>query len=92
MQEYAPLYQLKVTPEGNQLPDFEDLPVRKLVMDGKQLCVFFDNRDIEKAELIKFVTDKCDIKDLKLVEPDLEETIKQIYKERQEDIYDGKHD
>ena len=92
MREYAPLYQLKITPEGNRLPDFEDLPVRKLVMDGEQLCIFFDNRDIEKAELIKFVTDKCDIKDLKLVEPDLEETIKQIYRERQEDIYNGKHD
>ena len=92
MREYAPLYQLKITPEGNRLPDFEDLPVRKLVMDGEQLCIYFDNRDIEKAELIKFITKKCDVKDLKLIEPDLEETIKQIYKERQEDIYNGKHD
>ena len=84
LREYAPLYQLKIIPEGNALPDFEDLPVRKLVMEKEQLCIFFDNREIEKAELVKFVTNKCNIKDLKLVEPDLEDTIKEIYKERME--------
>ena len=81
MWEYAPLYQLKITLEGNLLPDLEDLPIRKFVMDGEQLSIFFDNREIEKAELIKFVTNKCSVKDLKLVEPDLEDTIKAIYKE-----------
>ena len=81
MWEYAPLYQLKITLEGNLLPDLEDLPIRKFVMDGEQFSIFFDNREIEKAELIKFVTNKCSVKDLKLVEPDLEDTIKAIYKE-----------
>ena len=80
LREYAPLYQLKIKQEGNHLPDFEDLPVRKLVMEGEELCIFFDNREIEKAELLRFITDKCEIKDLKLVEPDLEETVKEIYK------------
>ena len=80
MREYAPLYQLKITPEGNRLPDFEDLPVRKLVLEEEELCSFFDNREIEKAELLRFITDRCEIKDLKLVEPDLEETVKEVYK------------
>ena len=81
MWEYAPLYQLKITLEGNLLPDLEDLPIRKFVMDGEQLSIFFFFIEIEKAELIKFVTNKCSVKDLKLVEPDLEDTIKAIYKE-----------
>lgn len=80
LREYAPLYQLKIKQEENHLPDFEDLPVRKLVMEGEDLCIFFDNREIEKAELLRFITDKCEIKDLKLVEPDLEETVKEVYK------------
>lgn len=90
MREYAPLYQLEMISKDNLFPDFEDLPVRRLVMDGERFRIYFDNREIEKTELVRYVTDKCVIEDLKLVEPNLKETIKEIYK--REEFYNGEHD
>ena len=78
MKEYAPLYQIQMILEDNMIPDFEDLPIRKISIDHKRICIFFRQNEIEKKELLRFITNKCTIKDLRLIEPGLEDTVKNI--------------
>lgn len=80
LSQYAPLYELHLVPEDAMLPDFEDLPIDKYTIQNDRIKIWFDKKKIQTAELIQFVTRRCRIRDLKLVEPSLEETIKRIYK------------
>ncbi|MBQ4523923.1 MAG: ATP-binding cassette domain-containing protein [Lachnospiraceae bacterium] len=81
MKEFAPLYRIEVKFEGN-LPDFEDLPLEKFYYEHGVLEVVFDKQKIETTQLIKHIMEKCTVKDVKIKEPDLEDTIKKIYNGR----------
>lgn len=78
MREYAPLYQMQIVLKDNVIPDFEDLPVRKIDISNNRICVFFSHNEIEKAELLRFITNKYPVNDIRLIEPGLEDTIRQI--------------
>ena len=78
MKEFAPLYRMEVILEGN-LPDFEDLPLEKFYYEHGVLEVVFDKQKIETTHIIKHIMEKCTVMDVKIKEPDLEDTIKKIY-------------
>ena len=78
MKEFAPPYHLEVRTEGN-LPDFEDLPLEKFSFDKGVFHIVFDKRKIETVHILKHMLARCQIKDAKLYEPDLEGTIQKIY-------------
>ncbi len=76
--KYAPLYKLQViTKEG--IPDMEDLPIERLVIEGSKLEISYDKNKIGSNQLISHILKKCKIVDMKLAEPNLEDTIKRIY-------------
>lgn len=63
----------------NILPDIEDLPVEKFCIADGSINLEFNRRKIGTAEIIRHIRQKCEIMDVKLIEPNLEDTIKKIY-------------
>lgn len=63
----------------NSLPDIEDLPVEKYCIERGEIIITFDKGKITAAEIIRHVRQKCEILEIKLIEPNLEDTIKKIY-------------
>lgn len=78
MKEFAPEYSIDFEIDG-AFPDMEDLPVEKYVMDNNILSIKFQKQKVETAAIIRHITDRCVIKNIKLREPNLEDTIKKIY-------------
>lgn len=78
MQEFAPPFRMDMKLEGN-LPDFEDLPFEKMVVEKDSLQIIYDKQKIETANIMKHVLAKCKINDVRIYEPDLEGTIQRIY-------------
>lgn len=78
MKEFAPLYRMELRILG-AIPDFEDLPIQKFVMEKDVLTIDYDKHKIDSAQLLKHIMAKSRIADVKLYEPDLESTIKKVY-------------
>ena len=82
MQEFVPLYHMEIK-VGEILPDFEDLPFEKISIENKKIHIVYDKQKIDTAQILRHILEKCKIQDVRLLEPDLEGTIKKIY-EREE--------
>lgn len=87
MRQYAPLCEMTVLTENNWIPDFEDLPVDTYRVEGGSIRLRFDKKKVEAAELIRFLTARCEISDIKLTEPDLETTVLKIFEQERETAY-----
>lgn len=83
MERYSPLYRMEVR-TADKFPDFEDFPIEKYSVDGDMLRIDYDKQKIETAQILRLLLNKCKISDVKLFEPNLEETIKKIYEDRNE--------
>lgn len=78
MKECAPEYRIDFEVQG-KFPDMEDLPVEKYAMDDNILSIKFQKQKLETAAIIRHITGRCKIKNIKLIEPNLEDTVKKIY-------------
>lgn len=87
MRQYAPLCEMTVLTENDWIPDFEDLPVDTYRIEGRGIRLRFDKKKIEAAELLRFLTARCEISDIKLTEPDLETTVLKIFEQERETAY-----
>lgn len=87
MRQYAPLCEMTVLTENNWIPDFEDLPVDTYRIEGASIRLRFDKKKIEAAQLLRFLTARCEISDIKLTEPDLETTVLKIFEQERETAY-----
>lgn len=76
--KYAPLYKLQAVIEGN-IPDMEDLPIEKLTLKKDVLEIVYDKNKIGSKQIISHILGRCKLLDMKLIEPNLEDTIKKIY-------------
>ncbi len=61
------------------IPDIGDLPVEKYSIERGKTIITFDKGKITTAEIIRHIRQKCNILEIKLIEPNLEDTIKKIY-------------
>lgn len=78
MKEFSPLYHMEARVEG-RLPDLEDLPLEKILIDKEELHLIYDHQKIDTVQILKHLTEKSKLTDVRLFEPDLEGTIKKIY-------------
>jgi len=76
--EFSPYYRMEVR-ISDRIPDFEDLPLQKYSMDADKLIIDYDIHKIETPRLLEHLMENCEIRDIRLFEPDLEGTIKKIY-------------
>lgn len=81
MRGYAPEYKIDFEIQG-EFPDMEDLPVEKYVMDNNILSIKFQKQKVETVAIIRHITDRCRINNIKLTEPNLEDTVKKIYERK----------
>ena len=82
MRDYAPEYQMEVEIAEN-FPDMEDLPVETYSMIHNMLFIKFRKQKVETAAIINHILARCQIKNIKMIEPDLEDTIKNIYRRKE---------
>ena len=78
LKEFAPLYKMEIVLDG-KTPDLEDLPLEKYTMDNDRITIAYDKNKVDTAQIIKHIMEKCNVKDVKLYEPNLENVIKKIY-------------
>ncbi len=81
IKEFSPMHRLEFNIQG-MFPDFLDIPVRKYKVNNNQLTIEYDKEIIDTAQIIKYVMSTNKINDVRLFEPDLEDTIKKIYERK----------
>lgn len=81
IKEFSPMHRLELNIQG-MFPDFLDIPVRKYKVNNNQLTIEYDKEIIDTAQIIKYVMSTNKINDVRLFEPDLEDTIKKIYERK----------
>lgn len=77
--DVAPIYRLDIEVEGD-FPDLEDLPIEKFMINQNKMSVSFDKQKIETVELLRHISKRCAVKDVKIKQPNLEDTIRKIDK------------
>lgn len=79
---------LKVT---GGMPDLEDLPLEKYEFDGEVLQIGYRADVIAAAEILQFLLRKCNVTEVSICKPKLEDIVARIVKESgNERIYRGK--
>lgn len=64
---------------GETIPDLQDLPFLRYVIQGKNMKIYYDSSTIDAKEILQFISAKYEIKDLLIHKPQIEEIIKHIY-------------
>ncbi len=81
IKEFAPMHRLELEISGN-IPDFEDIPISRYRIEQNKLVIEYDKQIIDTAHIIKHIMKKNKIIDVRLFEPNLEDTIKKIYERK----------
>ena len=81
IKEFSPMHRLELEIEET-LPDFEDIPISKYKIEDNNLTIEYDKQIIDTAHILKHIMKKNKINDVRLFEPDLEDTIKKIYERK----------
>lgn len=81
IKEFSPMHRLELQIEG-KIPDFEDIPISKYIIEDNKLTIEYDKQIINTAYILKHIMKKNRIIDVRLFEPDLEDTIKKIYERK----------
>lgn len=82
LEKYEPLYSLSVNTKG-VYPDMEDLPIKKMIIDNGMIEILYQKKKIETNQIVNHILSKCEIYDMKQIEPNLTDTIKKVYKEEE---------
>ena len=82
LEKYEPLYSLSVNTKG-VYPDMEDLPIEKMIIDNGMIEILYQKKKIETKQIVNHILSKCEIYDMKQIEPNLTDTIKKVYKEEE---------
>lgn len=64
---------------GDTIPDLQDLPFLRYVIQDSKMKIYYDNGMIDAKEILQFLSSKYEMKDLLIHKPTIEEIIKHIY-------------
>lgn len=80
MKDYSANYTLHMEICG-QIPDMEDLPVDKIIIDNNKITVEYNKKKISTAVILEHIINKsnCIIGEVHVEEPHLEDIVKMIY-------------
>jgi ABC-2 type transport system ATP-binding protein len=65
--------------EGLKLPDMQDLPFKKYALENNIISITYDNRIINSAIILSHILKQCPIKNFKIAEPKLSDSILSMY-------------
>lgn len=74
---YRKIHSLTVA-VNDKIPDMQDLPIEKYSLKDNNLTIWYDSTMINAREITKFLLSQCTISDLLIHKPTIEEIIKQI--------------
>ena len=78
LEKYEPLYSLNVNTKG-VYPDMEDLPIEKMIIENGTIEILYSKQKIETKQIVSHILSKCEIYDMKQIEPNLTDTIRKMY-------------
>ena len=78
LEKYEPLYSLHINTHG-VYPDMEDLPIEKIIIENGTMEILYHKKKIETKQIVSHILSKCEIYDMKQIEPNLTDTIRKIY-------------
>lgn len=65
---------------GN-IPDFEDLPLKKYSVDGNKITLSYNSNHITSAEILKLILGQINVSEVSIRKPNLESIVLQIKSE-----------
>lgn len=78
--KHASINILTVTIDG-VIPDFQDLPIVKYTIDKNKVSIWYDSNILHSKDITGYLLSKCKLSDLLISKPAIEEVIKRIYEE-----------
>ena len=78
LEKYEPLYSLHINTHGIY-PDMEDLPIEKMIIENGMIEILYRKQKIETKQIVSHILSKCEIYDMRQIEPNLTDTIRKIY-------------
>lgn len=85
---YRKIHSLTVA-VNDKIPDLQDLPIEKYSIENNNLTIWYDSTMINAREITKFLLSQCTISDLLIHKPTIEEIIRQIYMEGEDEQADN---
>lgn len=77
LKDFSPIYRMEL--QGIQeLPDFEDLPLEKYIIENNRITIYYDKQKIETEQILQQVMERTNVEQVILHEPNLERTIQKI--------------
>ncbi|MBP0965017.1 MAG: ATP-binding cassette domain-containing protein [Oscillospiraceae bacterium] len=83
---YAPIDVMRVKICGN-IPDFEDLPLKKYFVQGDILTLSYNSNHITSAEILKLILRQTSVSEVSIRKPSLESIISQLKKGGYYELY-----
>ncbi len=70
-----------------KIPDMQDLPIVRYRIENRKIKVWYDNTLIHTKDITSYLLSQCEISDLIIKKPTVEEIIREIYKEDHHEQY-----
>lgn len=64
-----------------KIPDMQDLPIIKYKIENNKITIWYDSTVIQTKDITSYLLSQCEIKDLLVKKPTIEEIIRKIYEE-----------
>lgn len=84
LRKYAPMDSMRLKISG-KLPDMDDLPVEKYVMEGDELVLFYNSNHITAPEILEEMLKQTSVREVSIQKPDLADVIFAIREKSKED-------
>jgi len=74
LRKYAPMDHMRLKVTG-KLPDIDDLPVEKYVMEDEELVLTYNSNHITASEILEVLLKQCSVREVSIQKPDLADVI-----------------
>ncbi len=74
LRKYAPMDRMWISISG-KLPDMDDLPVEKYVMEDEELILTYNSNHITASELLEMILKQTSVREVSIQKPDLTDVI-----------------
>lgn len=74
LRKYAPMDRMRISISG-KLPDMDDLPVEKYVMEDEELVLTYNSNHITASELLEMLLKQTSVREVSIQKPDLTDVI-----------------
>ena len=77
LRKYAPMDSMRLKIAGN-IPDMEDLPLEKYVVEGDELVLTYNSNHITASEILEELLKQTSVREVSIQKPDLADVIFEI--------------